>query len=116
MRSMMNEEFGFGGILGVDLGDPELANRLIETLQKDEGFGWIAVSLGYFDTLMSVSAASTSSELNHEDQDKAGISPGYLRLSIGYSGALEQRWEQMERALDRVGLAPRARGVPLIGR
>ena len=42
-------------------GRMELANRLIDVLQNREHFGWIAVSLGFFDTLMSLSAASTSS-------------------------------------------------------
>jgi len=106
--------FGFGGVLGLDLGDPELVNRLMEVLQKEQGFGWIAVSLGYFDTLMSLSAASTSSELDPESQQRAGISPGYLRMSIGYSGTLEQRWLQMEKALAKVGLAVTKRQVPLI--
>ena len=53
---------------------------------------------------MSVSAESTSSELDADSQRAAGIAPGYLRVSLGYTGTLEQRWQQMQRALDRVGL------------
>jgi methionine-gamma-lyase len=77
----------------------EGANELLERLQNERGFGYIAVSLGYFDTLMSVSASSTSSELSPEDMDRAGISPGLVRFSIGISGSLEQRWSQMESAI-----------------
>ncbi len=113
--SMRNDGFGFGGILGLDLGDPELVNRLMEVLQKEQRFGWIAVSLGYFDTLMSLSAASTSSELDDDAKRRAGISPGYLRLSIGYTGTLEQRWLQMEAALAKLGLSVNKRKVPLLG-
>ena len=38
----------------------------MEDLQNIEGFGFMAVSLGYFDTLMSCSASSTSSEMDDE--------------------------------------------------
>jgi hypothetical protein len=41
---------------------------------------------GYFDTLMSVSAASTSSELAATELSAAGISPGALRMSVGLTG------------------------------
>ena len=73
-------------------------------LQREQRFGWLAVSLGYFDTLMSLSAASTSSELPDDEMAAAGISRGYLRISVGYTGTLEQRWRQLEASLARVGL------------
>ena len=60
----------------------------------------MAVSLGYFDTLMSASAQTTSSELSVEEQEAAGIRPGLVRMSIGYTGSLEQRWKQLEDAID----------------
>ena len=78
----------------------------MDDLQNTEGFGFMAVSLGYFDTLMSCSASSTSSELTDDALRAAGISPGLLRMSIGFTGSLEQRWQQLERALGRVGLLP----------
>jgi methionine-gamma-lyase len=76
----------------------------METLQNDERFGFMAVSLGFFDTLMSCSAATTSSELSEEDQRRAGIQPGFVRMSIGITGSLEQRWGQLETGLRRVGI------------
>lgn len=97
-------EFGAGGVFGLDLGTTERAFQLMERLQNAEGFGWIAVSLGYFDTLLSVSASSTSSEMPEVDQQSAGLSPGLVRVSLGYTGTLEQRWDQMERALASLGL------------
>jgi len=62
------------------------------------------VSLGYFETLLSCSASSTSSELSEDEQHSAGISPGLVRVSIGYTGSVEQRWGQLERALRELGL------------
>ena len=102
-ESLRNPEFGAGGVLGIDMGTTERAFKLMEHLQHDEGFGWIAVSLGYFDTLLSVSASSTSSEMPEADQRSAGLSPGLVRVSLGYTGTLEQRWAQMERGLKAVG-------------
>lgn len=104
LRSLANEGYGLGGILGLDLGTQTRAEALMETLQNQERFGFMAVSLGYFDTLMSCSAATTSSELSEEDQKRAGIRPGLVRFSIGITGSVEQRWEQLEAGLRRVGV------------
>lgn len=108
LRQIANPGYGYGGIFTLDMETADRANLLLERLQNERGFGYIAVSLGYFDTLMSVSASSTSSELSPEDMRRAGISPGLVRFSIGITGSLEQRWAQMESAID--GLAPRASG------
>jgi methionine-gamma-lyase len=42
--------------------------------------------------------------MTDEDKQSAGISPGLVRISIGYTGTLEQRWTQLERALTAVGM------------
>ena len=60
------------------------------------------MSLGYFDTLMSCSGSSTSSEMSDEDKQSAGISAGLVRMSVGYTGTLEQRWQQLRDALQEV--------------
>ena len=60
MRSMGNEGFGFGGLLTLDCGTVQRAEKTMSLLQNEEGFGYIAVSLGYFDTLISCSGSSTS--------------------------------------------------------
>jgi methionine-gamma-lyase len=109
MTEMMNTEFGYGGVLTVDLGTTDRANRFMETLQNVHSFGYMAVSLGYFDTLMSCSGSSTSSELGNANLAAAGISPGLVRMSIGITGRLEQRWQQLEdayRRVERVGASP----------
>lgn len=105
MSRLMNEEYGHGGIFTIHTHSTARAQALMESLQNDESFGYMAVSLGYFDTLMSESAVSTASELGSEGLASAGIDEGLVRVSIGISGTLEQRWAQMERSLARVGLA-----------
>ena len=98
-------EYGFGGVFTLDCGTVEQANALMSCLQNEMRFGFLAVSLGYFDTLMSCSGSSTSSEMSEEDQREAGISPGLVRISIGYTGTPEQRWEQLRKALRQTGLS-----------
>ena len=106
LAALANPGFGFGGLLGLDAGTRERAFRLMDVLQNQQGFGYLAVSLGYHNTLMSCSAASTSSELSAEDLARAGIAPGLVRMSIGYTGSREQRWRQLEAGLRTVGMLP----------
>jgi methionine-gamma-lyase len=105
LQQSCNESYGAGGIFSLDLGDAERADLFMEHLQNKERFGFMAVSLGFFDTLMSCSASSTSSELSEEDQKRGGISPGLVRISMGFTGSLDQRWEQFEHALEGMSVA-----------
>ncbi|KAL2327116.1 hypothetical protein Fmac_020543 [Flemingia macrophylla] len=100
-KSLCNREYGYGGLLCIDMETEERANLLMNHLQNYSQFGFMAVSLGYYETLMSCSGSSTSSEMSEEEQKLAGISPGLVRMSIGYTGTLEQKWTQMEMALAR---------------
>lgn len=104
MQSLINPGYGYGGILAVDCETQERAESFMSILQNKERFGLIAVSLGYFDTLMSCSGISTASEIAAEDQRRIGISPGLVRLSIGITGALPERLLQIERAAKEAGL------------
>ena len=97
-------DYGYGGILTLDMGTEERANELMDILQNDYHFGYLAVSLGYFDTLMTCSGSTTSSEMTEEDKQTAGISPGLVRMSLGFTGTAEQRWGQLESALNRMGV------------
>lgn len=81
------------------------AVALMNTLQNEHQFGYVAVSLGYFDTLMSCPATSTSSEMPEDALEMAAIRPGLVRMAAGYTGTLEQRWAQLRTALEAVGLA-----------
>jgi len=102
-------DYGYGGIMTLDMETVENANELLDLLQNEYHFGYVAVSLGYFDTLMSCSGSSTSSEMTDEDKTAACISPGLVRLSIGYTGTTEQRWSQLAEALKRIDAVPEKR-------
>jgi len=108
--SMHCPDYGYGGILTLDMGTEELANRLMDMLQNDYRFGYMAVSLGYFDTLMSCSGSTTSSEMTEEDKAAAHISPGLVRMSVGFTGTTEQRWRQLHSALERLEVLKPTRG------
>ncbi len=103
MQQLRCDDYGFGGILTLDMGSRQKANDLMDVLQNKYGFGFMAVSLGYFDTLMSCPGSSTSSEMTDEDLSSAGIAEGLVRMSVGYTGTLEQRWQQLESALSDIG-------------
>ncbi|KAK3434148.1 hypothetical protein EUGRSUZ_D01681 [Eucalyptus grandis] len=103
LKSMANKDYGYGGLMCVDMETEERANRLMHHLQNVTQFGFMAVSLGYYETLMSCSGSSTSSEMSEEEQALAGISPGLVRMSVGYIGTLEQKWGQLEKAIARMG-------------
>lgn len=105
MTSMVNASYGYGGMMTLECRTQAKAEELLSVLQNREHFGFIAVSLGYYDTLMSCSGSSTSSEIPPEDQCKMGLSPGLVRLAVGYTGRVSDRIEQIERALKSVGLA-----------
>ena len=111
LDELSHADYGYGGILCVDLGSAERANRFMELLQNVDRFGFMAVSLGYFETLLTLPASSTSSELDEGDLSAAGISPGLVRISIGYTGSVEQRWSQMEDVLKQMGLVPSTVGA-----
>jgi methionine-gamma-lyase len=116
LERIANPGYGAGGVLCVDLGTTDEANRFMELLQNEDRFGLMAVSLGFYETLMSCSALSTSSELSDEDQERAGIRQGLVRISVGYTGSLEQRWDQLEDALLKLGRIPAAGPERSVGR
>lgn len=106
LRGQLNPGQGFGGLFTLDLGTRARAHELMEVLQNRHRFGFMAVSLGYAETLMSASASSTSSELPDEALAAAGIGPGLVRMSIGITGDLEDRWRALASALREVGAVP----------
>ena len=103
---MANEGYGFGGMLAIDCQTEERANTLLSILQNKEQFGLIAVSLGYSDSLMSCSGSSTSSEIEEDERNEIGLSPGLVRISVGYTGSLSSRLKQIERAVGQLWQAP----------
>jgi methionine-gamma-lyase len=104
LAGMVNPGYGYGGMLTIDCGTQKKAEALMGTLQNRERFGYMAVSLGYFDTLMSCSGASTSSEIDEAAQRAMGLSAGLVRMAVGITGNLEERLQQMQRALQDCGM------------
>ena len=101
MKSMMNEEFGFGGMITIDMGTSEKANQLME-MMEEKGVGYLAVSLGYFKTLFSCSGKSTSSEVPEEIQRKMGMSDGLLRFSVGLDNDIENTFDVITECLNEM--------------
>ena len=104
MAALINPDYGWGGMLTIDCGTQKKAEALMDHLQNKERFGFMAVSLGYFDTLMSCSGTSTSSVIDESEQRAMGLSPGLLRMSVGLTGNLDERLNQLRQALDACGL------------
>ncbi|HPT04453.1 MAG TPA: aminotransferase class I/II-fold pyridoxal phosphate-dependent enzyme [Bacteroidales bacterium] len=98
MKKIMNPDFGFGGMIAIDLGTSDRANELMEMMEA-EGIGYLAVSLGYFKTLFSNSGKSTSSEVPEEFQKKMGLSEGLIRFSVGLDNDIERTWQKIHHCL-----------------
>ena len=92
LTSMMNEEFGYGGLIAIDLETTEKAFEFMEKMEA-KGVGYLAVSLGYFKTLFSNSGSSTSSEVPEDVQKEMGMSPGLVRFSVGLDNDIARTYE-----------------------
>lgn len=103
MKSMMHEEYGFGGLLTLDAGTTDKANELMELMQK-ENLGYLAVSLGFYKTLFSCSGSSTSSEIPEEEREAMGISDGLIRFSIGLDHDIHRTYEKMKECILKTGV------------
>ncbi len=103
MKRDMNEDFGFGGMISIDLGTSEKASEFMAAMQN-KGVGYLAVSLGYFKTLFSNSGKSTSSEVPEDLQKQMGLSEGLVRYSVGLDHDMNHTWQLIEEALKEVGV------------
>lgn len=105
LKNIMNPEYGFGGMLAIDVGTSEKANLLMEKMEE-EGVGYLAVSLGYFKTLFSNSGKSTSSEVPEETQKEMGLSEGLIRFSVGLDNDIENTYRMIRQSMDAVSGVP----------
>ncbi len=99
MTKLFNKEYGYGGMIAIDLETPERAAKFMETMQ-DKGVGYLAVSLGYFRTLFSNSGKSTSSEIPEDIQKSMGLSPGLVRFSMGLDQDMENTASMIKSAYE----------------
>jgi methionine-gamma-lyase len=102
-KTMMNKEYGFGGMLTIDAGSLEKANELMELMQH-KNLGYLAVSLGFYKTLFSAPGSSTSSEIPEDEQKEMGLTDGLIRFSIGLDNDIERTYEMMKVCMQEVGI------------
>ncbi len=102
-KAMMNEEYGYGGMLTIDTGSLDKANALMEKMQ-DENLGYLAVSLGFYKTLFSAPGSSTSSEIPEEEQREMNLSDGLIRFSIGLDNDIERTYHKMKECMKELNV------------
>lgn len=103
MNEIMNEGFGYGGMLAVDAGTSEKADKLMFKMQENQ-VGYLAVSLGFFKTLFSSPGHSTSSEIPKEEQEEMGLSDGLVRISVGLDNNIHHSFERIVKSMEETGL------------
>lgn len=102
-KSMMNEKYGFGGMLTIDVGTLDKANALMEMMQE-RNLGYLAVSLGFYKTLFSAPGSSTSSEIPEDEQEAMGLSDGLIRFSIGLDADIERTYQMMRECMENLNI------------
>ncbi len=97
-KNMINPEYGFGGMMTIDVGTLDKANELMELMQSRK-LGYLAVSLGFYKTLFSAPGTSTSSEISLEEQVTMGLTDGLIRFSIGLDNNIERTYQMMKECM-----------------
>ena len=102
-KTMINPEYGFGGMMTLDVGSLIKANDLMELMQS-KNLGYLAVSLGFYKTLFSAPGTSTSSEIPLEEQIAMGLTDGLIRFSIGLDNDIERTYQMMKACMVETGV------------
>ncbi|TDD93903.1 aminotransferase class I/II-fold pyridoxal phosphate-dependent enzyme [Flavobacterium cellulosilyticum] len=102
-KRMINPEYGFGGMMTLDVRTLEKANELMELMQSRK-LGYLAVSLGFYKTLFSAPGTSTSSEIPLDEQKAMGLSDGLIRFSIGLDNNIERTYQIMKECMIELGV------------
>ncbi len=103
MARLMHPQYGYGGMLTLDVGDEKTANQLMAIMQTEK-VGYLAVSLGYFKTLFSSPGRSTSSEIPEAERETMGMSAGLIRFSVGLDNNIPRTFERIVKCLKVVGV------------
>ncbi|WP_333879149.1 aminotransferase class I/II-fold pyridoxal phosphate-dependent enzyme [Flavobacterium sp.] len=101
--NMINPEYGFGGMMTIDVGSLDKANELMELMQH-RNLGYLAVSLGFYKTLFSAPGTSTSSEIPMEEQLEMGLTDGLIRFSIGLDNDIERTYHLMKQCMQELNV------------
>ena len=102
-KNQMNTEFGYGGMLTIDVGSLKKANSLMELMQR-KNLGYLAVSLGFYKTLFSAPGTSTSSEIPEDEQIEIGLSEWLIRFSVGLDNDIQRTFTSMTDCMSEVGI------------
>ncbi|WP_066220593.1 aminotransferase class I/II-fold pyridoxal phosphate-dependent enzyme [Formosa haliotis] len=102
-KNMMNAQYGYGGMLTIDVGSIEKANALMELMQH-KNLGYLAVSLGFYKTLFSAPGSSTSSEIPEDEQKAMGLTDGLIRFSIGLDADIERTYTMMHECMKSLSI------------
>jgi len=102
-KTMINPEYGFGGMMTIDVGSIDKANELMELMQH-RNLGYLAVSLGFYKTLFSAPGTSTSSEIPLDEQKAMGLSDGLIRFSVGLDNDIERTYTMMKGCMVELGI------------
>jgi len=89
---------GFGSLIGFELaGGKEAGQKFIDTLN----LFYLVANIGDARSLAIHPATTTHQQLSEEDQLRAGVTPGYIRLSIGIEH-IDDILADLEQALEQV--------------
>ena len=100
---MINDEYGYGGMVTIDVGQLKKANKLMEIMQE-RNIGYLAVSLGFYKTLFCAPGSSTSSEISDDEQNKMGLSEGLIRFSVGLDQDINRTYNEIKKCLKQLKL------------
>jgi cystathionine beta-lyase/cystathionine gamma-synthase len=89
---------GFGGMISADLGDPEIAKKLLKNVKLFT----LAESLGGVESLISHPGSMTHASVPKEKREKMGITDSLVRLSVGIEDS-EDLIADLEQALEKNG-------------
>jgi methionine-gamma-lyase len=108
MRKQLNDGYGFGGMMVINVGSKKTAYQLMEQMQSLK-VGYLAVSLGFYKTLFSSPGSSTSSEIPENERATMGLTDGLVRMSIGLDNDIEATFQKIKSCLEALDLIPDAK-------
>ncbi len=92
---MKRQAAGFGGMLSFDVGDPDLADRMLRRVRLIA----LAESLGGVESLINLPSKMTHASVPPERRAALGITDSLIRLSVGIEDA-DDLIADLEQALD----------------